>query len=129
MIFSKEILKDSLLASLHKLYEVPESTIFQSPVDVIAMPRYGDVIKNPIDLGTIRHKVLCNEYSEPWEYINDIRLMFSNAWTFNKKNTFVYIYCTQVNKYFIFIALNLMNICIEYSAPSSSICFTVKQNI
>ena len=64
------------------------------------MQEYLDIIKNPMDFGTIKEKLLKNEYNDHIEYCDDVRLVFSNAWTFNKKGTNVYKYTTEVSKYF-----------------------------
>lgn len=76
----------------------PESIPFRSPVDPIALgiPDYQDIIKKPMDLGTIEKKLRKGEYSDPWEYVDDVWLMFDNAWLYNRKTSRVYRYCTKV---------------------------------
>jgi E1A/CREB-binding protein len=76
--------------------QVPESTLFQTPVNIQVVPKYKDVISNPIDLGKIKENLLNGIYDEPWKYLDDVRLMFDNAWLFNKKDTIIYWYCTKV---------------------------------
>lgn len=61
---------------------------------------YHDIIKNPMDFGTIMSKLEKHEYADHFEYCDDVRLVFSNAWTFNKKGTNVYKFTTEVSKYF-----------------------------
>lgn len=138
-MFTKEKLKASLLDSIEQIFKQPESTIFQKPVDLQAVPRYIDIIKTPIDLGTIKKNILYDAYVEPWQYINDIRLMFNNACTFNKKNTLVHIYATQVSKlrfgkhFFIITAHSIdidqeINIHIIYSVlPNSFLNYLTAQ--
>jgi hypothetical protein len=96
-MFSKEELQLQLLTSLNQLLELPESYIFQQPVDSAAVPRYKFVISNPMDFGQIKMNILHNAYRDAWEYVNDVRLVFSNATTFNKKNTLVYDYSIKVH--------------------------------
>jgi Bromodomain len=55
------------------------------------------VIKNPIDLSTIRNKLKNGDYTDAWQYINDIQLMFDNAWLYNRKTSKVYKYCSKVS--------------------------------
>lgn len=57
---------------------------------------YFDVVRQPMDLSTIREKLKSGEYSDPWECINDIQLMFDNAWLYNRKTSKVYKYCSKV---------------------------------
>lgn len=86
-----------MLPSLEELFaQTPESILFQTPVNLQAVPKYKDVISNPIDLGAIKGKLLSGVYDEPWKYLDDVRLMFDNAWLFNKKDTIIYGYCTKV---------------------------------
>lgn len=49
-----------------------------------------------MDLGTIEKKLKKGDYSDPWEYVDDVWLMFDNAWLYNRKTSRVYRYCTKV---------------------------------
>ncbi len=66
--------------------------IFNAPVDPVSLniPNYFDVIKNPMDLGTVKRKMEQGEYDEPKEVARDIRLTFENAISFNPSNSYVY---------------------------------------
>ncbi|KAG0279219.1 hypothetical protein BGZ95_001952 [Linnemannia exigua] len=59
--------------------------VFAVPVDPIALgiPTYFDVIKHPMDFGTIEKKLIAGEYNSGEEVIQDVRLVFSNCATFN----------------------------------------------
>jgi len=57
---------------------------------------YFDVVQQPMDLSTIREKLALGKYPDPWECINDIQLMFDNAWLYNRKTSKVYKYCSKV---------------------------------
>ena len=48
------------------------------------------VVKTPIDLYTINDKINNNEYKNFYEYDNDIKLLFNNCKTFNKKGSILY---------------------------------------
>ncbi len=81
-------LKDlqTALKTLHrKLMSHKSAFWFRSPVDPIAqnVPTYFDVIKSPMDLGTIGTKLRQGEYVRAQEYDHDFRLMVSNCHTFN----------------------------------------------
>ncbi|RLO04643.1 hypothetical protein DYB28_012112 [Aphanomyces astaci] len=60
-------------------------SFFNTPVDVVrlACPTYYDVIKAPMDLGTIKQRLGSLEYANPDDAANDIRLVFQNAMLFN----------------------------------------------
>lgn len=56
---------------------------FLQPVDPVALgiPDYFDVIKKPMDLGTIDKKL--GEYSSVQDFADDVRLVFRNAMIYN----------------------------------------------
>ena len=58
---------------------------FLRPVDHVALeiPDYPNVIKNPMDLGTIRENLRSNQYNTVLEFAKDVRLTFQNAITYN----------------------------------------------
>ncbi|KAL7525283.1 hypothetical protein ACHAXR_000931, partial [Thalassiosira sp. AJA248-18] len=70
---------------LAELQEADIQHIFAAPVDPIALgiPTYPDVIKEPMDLGTIQTKMDHNEIESPEEFSHLVRLTFQNAVTFN----------------------------------------------
>lgn len=99
-VFKPEELRQALMPTLEKLYrQEPESLPFRQPVDAQALgiPDYFDIVKNPIDLSTIKNKLDHGEYKDPWHYVDDVWLMFENAWLYNRKNSRVYRYCTKVS--------------------------------
>jgi len=57
---------------------------------------YFDIIKKPMDLSTIKRKLDTGQYQDPWQYVDDVWLMFDNAWLYNRKTSRVYRYCTKV---------------------------------
>lgn len=83
---------------LSKLMKHKHGYIFNSPVDVVGLGLhdYYDIIKNPMDLGTIKSKMAKNLYSSPLDFASDVRLTFSNAMTYNPKGHDVYIIAEQL---------------------------------
>lgn len=97
--FQPEELRQALMPTLEKLFrQDPESVPFRQPVDAQALgiPDYFEIVRNPIDLSTIKKKLDMGDYRDPWEYVDDVWLMFDNAWLYNRKNSRVYRYCTKV---------------------------------
>lgn len=74
---------------------LPECFSFSSPVQ-----DYFDIVKNPMDLSTIKRKLDTGQYQEPWQYVEDVWLMFNNAWLYNRKTSRVYKYCTKLAEVF-----------------------------
>ena len=81
----------------------PDAWPFLVPVDPeqLCLPDYFQIVKRPMDLSTIRKK-LCEEFSyiNPQEYVDDMWLMFNNAWLYNKKTSKVYKNCTKLSEIF-----------------------------
>jgi len=61
------------------------SVYFNQPVDPVELniPDYPKIVKNPMDLGTVRNKLRDKRYENILEYATDIRLVFSNAMKYN----------------------------------------------
>nr|XP_048303058.1 bromodomain testis-specific protein isoform X2 [Myodes glareolus] len=78
--YCSEILKE-MLAKKHLPYAWP----FYSPVDVdaLGLHNYYDIVKNPMDLGTIKGKMDNQEYKDAYEFAADVRLMFMNCYKYN----------------------------------------------
>ncbi|KAJ5605680.1 Bromodomain [Penicillium lagena] len=70
------------LTSLKRMHD---ARFYKVPVDPVALniPNYPNVIKQPMDLGTVEKKLKANEYSSPQGVIDDVALMVQNAQTFN----------------------------------------------
>uniref|UniRef100_A0A1A8UYW3 histone acetyltransferase n=1 Tax=Nothobranchius furzeri TaxID=105023 RepID=A0A1A8UYW3_NOTFU len=102
-IFKPEELRQALMPTLESLYKQdPESLPFRMPVDpqLLCIPDYFDIVKNPMDLSTIKRKLDTGQYEDPWQYIEDIWLMFNNAWLYNRKTSRVYKYCSKLAEVF-----------------------------
>uniref|UniRef100_A0A8C2WE27 histone acetyltransferase n=1 Tax=Cyclopterus lumpus TaxID=8103 RepID=A0A8C2WE27_CYCLU len=103
VVFKPEELRQALMPTLESLYrQDPESLPFRQPVDpmLLGIPDYFDIVKNPIDLSTIKRKLDTGQYQEPWQYVDDVWLMFNNAWLYNRKTSRVYKYCSKLAEVF-----------------------------
>uniref|UniRef100_A0A8C3V2U3 histone acetyltransferase n=1 Tax=Catharus ustulatus TaxID=91951 RepID=A0A8C3V2U3_CATUS len=101
--FKPEELRQALMPTLEALYrQDPESLPFRQPVDpqLLGIPDYFDIVKNPMDLSTIKRKLDTGQYQEPWQYVDDVWLMFNNAWLYNRKTSRVYKFCTKLAEVF-----------------------------
>ncbi|KFM27509.1 putative pleiotropic drug resistance protein 2 [Auxenochlorella protothecoides] len=61
---------------------------FGQPVDANYAPGYYAVIKNPMDLGTVKTKLDHRRYSSLLEFRDDVRLIFANCRQFNPPGNF-----------------------------------------
>ncbi|CAL9775226.1 unnamed protein product [Musa acuminata subsp. burmannicoides] len=76
--------------------------VFNTPVDVVKLniPDYIQVIKHPMDLGTIKTRIGLGSYSSPWDFVSDVRLTFTNAKTYNPPSNDVHIMADTMSKFF-----------------------------
>lgn len=70
---------------LQKMLRHRHAHPFAQPVDpvLLMIPDYFDIVKNPMDFGTINQRLESNYYSEPQEFADDVRLVFSNCRLYN----------------------------------------------
>lgn len=75
-----EILKE-LFSKKHSGYAWP----FYKPVDakMLGLHDYHDIIKKPMDLGTVKRKMDEREYKTAAEFEADVRLIFTNCYKYN----------------------------------------------
>ncbi|XP_051987706.1 histone acetyltransferase p300-like isoform X2 [Xyrauchen texanus] len=113
-VFKPDELRQALMPTLEALYrQDPESLPFRQPVDpqLLGIPvrirtsnktnlDYFDIVKNPMDLSTIKRKLDTGQYQEPWQYVDDVWLMLNNAWLYNRKTSRVYKYCSKLAEVF-----------------------------
>ncbi|KAK6202282.1 Bromodomain-containing protein [Scheffersomyces amazonensis] len=74
-----------LMSKKHYSYNFP----FVAPVDPVALniPNYYNVVKEPMDLGTIQSKLANNQYENGDQFERDVRLVFKNCYLFNPEGT------------------------------------------
>ncbi|XP_071570940.1 CREB-binding protein-like [Temnothorax nylanderi] len=94
-------LRQAFMPTLRTLCGLLESGPFQKPMEPQALPpNYPTIVKKPMDLSTIENKLLTDQYTDPWEYVDDVWLMFDNAWLYYKKTSQIYKYCTKLSEVF-----------------------------
>ena len=103
------VLEDMRFESLYKLRMIVRELLrdklsfpFAKPVDPQHVPGYYDVIKDPIDLGTIERRLNKTPpaYDDPEEVVTDIRRVFSNCYQFNQEGTDVWRMAKQIEQLF-----------------------------
>lgn len=78
-----EILKE-LFAKKHSGYAWP----FYKPVDAeqLGLSDYHDIIKRPMDLGTVKIKLDGRQYNNGTEFAADVRIIFDNCFKYNPRD-------------------------------------------
>lgn len=82
------------LTVVEKLMQQPVAIqLFNTPVDIDALPDYRDVVTKPMDLGTIRSRLAAGQskndassaYTSPAEVLEDIKLVWNNCILYNSR--------------------------------------------
>jgi bromodomain-containing factor 1 len=87
-LFSKSMARKHLkycTAALKELKKHPSAGLFLEPVDPVkyGIPDYFDIIKQPMDLGTVESKLNALQYTTVADFESDVRLIFSNCILYN----------------------------------------------
>ncbi|KAI5699177.1 hypothetical protein M8J76_001238 [Diaphorina citri] len=95
--YCSEIIAE-LFHKKHQNYAWP----FYTPVDVekLGLTDYFDIIKKPMDLGTVRKKMRNRTYKTAKEFADDVRLIFSNCYKYNPPDHNVVTMARQLSAVF-----------------------------
>lgn len=88
-----EALPEWAQAALRVLAKVMRARVagwFIEPVDGDVVPDYYTIITSPMDLGTIKDRLLRGGYASPEEVLRDVELVWSNCRTYNRPGEVVY---------------------------------------
>ncbi|XP_058120592.1 bromodomain-containing protein homolog [Anopheles ziemanni] len=75
---------------LDQLEGKDDKEIFREPVDTEEVPDYMDIVKHPMDLGTMRQKLKRGMYVRIEDLEQDFGLMIRNCLAYNNKDTMFY---------------------------------------
>uniref|UniRef100_A0A8C9RS51 Bromodomain containing 3 n=1 Tax=Scleropages formosus TaxID=113540 RepID=A0A8C9RS51_SCLFO len=76
---------------------------FYQPVDAIklSLPDYHKIIKNPMDMGTIKKRLENNYYWSASECMQDFNTMFTNCYIYNKPTDDIVLMAQALEKIFL----------------------------
>lgn len=79
-----------------------ESAVFRDPVDWknLGLFDYREIVKNPMDLGTIKSKIENNKYTKIEDIAEDIRLVWFNCMLYNRDGSEYYHLADKFSKGF-----------------------------
>jgi hypothetical protein len=97
---SKEELEKVKLLIL-QIENNPYSYDFKEPVDFkgLGLIDYPDIIKHPMDLGTIKQKIETSKYKNTQEILADISLIWDNCKTYNRSDSGIYKMAEALEKF------------------------------
>ena len=75
---------------------------FKQPVDPVVdnVPNYFDVVKRPMDLNTIKTKMINGAYKAASEFEADVRLIFQNCYEYWTQDDPIWKTCQEFENYF-----------------------------
>ncbi|XP_026479099.1 homeotic protein female sterile-like isoform X2 [Ctenocephalides felis] len=93
---------------------------FRQPVDAaeLNLPDYHKIIKQPMDLGTIKKRLEHNYYWSGKECIQDFNTMFTNCYVYNKPGEDVVVMAQTLEKLFLTKVAVMPKDEIEVDAPT-----------
>ncbi|XP_029440563.1 bromodomain-containing protein 2 isoform X2 [Rhinatrema bivittatum] len=76
---------------------------FRQPVDAVklGLPDYHKIIKQPMDLGTIKRRMELNYYWSATECMQDFNAMFTNCYIYNKPTDDIVLMAQSLEKMFL----------------------------
>ncbi|XP_044761682.1 bromodomain and WD repeat-containing protein 1 [Coccinella septempunctata] len=75
--------KADALAFINQIWDSPDSLPFKQPVNKFRYPDYYVIIEHPMDLSKVREKLENDDYETPYDFSDDMKLIFSNSKTYN----------------------------------------------
>jgi E1A/CREB-binding protein len=95
-------LKTKCLEVLRVLQLHQHAWVFNTPVDPmeLGLPDYYEVVKQPMDLGTIKKKLENGVYTKLEEFEDNVHLTFDNAMLYNPEGSVVYNMASEMKEKF-----------------------------
>ena len=94
--------KDAALAQalLKHLEGKPESAVFKEPVDYesLGLDDYPKVIKRPMDLSTIRKKLMTSKYRSFRSLHSDLKLIWANCRAYNESSSVITLQANELER-------------------------------
>ena len=90
------------LKALDSILDYNISTFFAQPVNpkIDHCPDYFDYIIKPMDLGTIREKLINNEYESTAHFKSDVKLVWENTYRYHGKDAMISKLARQLQQEF-----------------------------
>lgn len=95
---------------------------FLDPVDPVALgiPDYKTIVREPMDLGTVKKKLKGKEYKNPAQMLVDIRKIWANSFLYNPVSSAMHSMTGEMNEYFQKIQKDLFDNIQEDIFPSGN---------
>merc|ERR1712224_1195925 len=100
--YTPQQLRQRLAPILKKLIDDDYGWVFNTPVDPIQLnlPDYNEIIRRPMDLGTVKKNLENSKYKTPEAFGAHVRLVFNNAILYNPEGEDVHTIAGRMLKSF-----------------------------
>lgn len=88
----------AMLSIFTEMQNHPSSWPFMVPINKEEVPDYYEVIKEPMDLGTVENKLENDKYESMDDFIYDCKLIFNNCRQYNGESTTFYKNANKLEK-------------------------------
>ena len=92
--------RDACIEIMTNVMKKPCAIPFLEPVRPEDAPEYRTVVKKPIDLGTIKKKLMDDEYPSVAAWGREMGLIWANAEKFNGRESFLNIAALEMKRHF-----------------------------
>lgn len=94
--------REECIALTKKMQSMPLCKIFLHPIDPIENRcfDYLEIIKQPMDLETVMHRLEINYYQKISDWVSDIELIWHNALVYNDEESFYYLIALDMQTWF-----------------------------
>lgn len=94
--------REECIALTKKMQGMPLCKIFLQPIDPIEQgcSNYLDIIKQPMDLETVMHRLEINYYQKISDWVSDVELIWHNALVYNAEESFIYLIALDMQIWF-----------------------------
>lgn len=89
----------TLLDTLKKISAHKYAHVFKQPVSLEEAPDYDEIIKQRMDLSTIKKNLIDGKITTTQEFWRDLLLMFQNAMIYNMKGSEIYNMAVKLKKF------------------------------
>merc|ERR1719383_231925 len=88
-LYARMELQPFMLEILESMVNYTNSGLFRNPVNTKKIPKYLEVIKNPMDLNTIRRKINFFKYDSIKSFSQDCKKILENSIKFNGEKSLI----------------------------------------
>lgn len=94
--------RDKCINITKKMQSMPLCKIFLHPIDPIENRclDYREIIKHPMDLETVMHRLEINYYQKISDWVSDVELIWHNALVYNVEESFYYLIALDMQMWF-----------------------------